>query len=274
MAACSTLRLHSSGWWLCLRSGDLRQQPGSFGRACFPGAARRFSGTLCLPGCRITDPLLTVLMIVIGGICFWHGFEWVRSRPMTMPWTAVDLRLPVGFRLSSVSRAAIAVLLVGLNLAYAWEARQSYRAFLPLDFSGARNVRVEAAKAATLRAIVARIKTSCGTLITEPGLFSFHLWTGKPSPRGIDHQVWMSLLDDASQAAVVREICQGSAGVCRIPAGRGRHVDTWVERLRKAGSALHSREFSRGLCERRLQPADAELASPTSSLRTVAPFRL
>jgi hypothetical protein len=99
-----------------------------------------------------------------------------------------------------------ALLIAGLNLAFAWDARRTYESFRALNFPGARHVSVEPDKAAALRAIVSRINTSCGTLVTIPGLFSFHLWTGKPSPLGLDHQVWMSLLDDASQNAAVREI--------------------------------------------------------------------
>ena len=69
-------------------------------------------------------------------------------------------------------------------------------------------MRVEPDKAAALRAIVSRINSSCSTLLTEPGLFSFHLWTGKPSPGGVDHQLWMALLDDATQSAIVEELAR------------------------------------------------------------------
>jgi hypothetical protein len=100
------------------------------------------------------------------------------------------------------------VLIAVLYLAFAWNARRIYESFSALDFPGARHVRVEPDKAAALRAIVSRINSSCGTLVTEPGLFSFHLWTGKPSPPGVDHQVWMSLLDDASQNAIVQELAR------------------------------------------------------------------
>jgi hypothetical protein len=98
------------------------------------------------------------------------------------------------------------VVIAGFNLAFAWQAHQNYQSFTALDFPGARRVRVEPEKAAVLRAIVARINSSCSTLVTLPGLFSFHIWTGKPSPPGLDHQVWMSLLDNAAQASLVREI--------------------------------------------------------------------
>jgi hypothetical protein len=99
-----------------------------------------------------------------------------------------------------------ALLIACLNLAFAWDARRTYESFTPLDFPGSRHVRVEPDKAAALRAIVGRINSSCSALLTEPGLFSFHLWTGKPSPGGVDHQLWMSLLDDATQNAIVEKL--------------------------------------------------------------------
>jgi hypothetical protein len=79
--------------------------------------------------------------------------------------------------------------------------------------------------AATLQTLVARINASCGTLITEPGLFSFHLWTGKPSPHGIDHQVWMALVDDRGQAAIVRELA-GDPRACVVY--QQKVVDLWT----------------------------------------------
>lgn len=164
-------------------------------------------------------PLLTVLMIVIGSICAWDGAAWIHHR-------LIEVRShDFSPRLFSVARASIAILLVGVNVAYAWDAHRNYLAFTPLDFLGARHVRVEPEKAAALQAIVSRINASCGTLITEPGLFSFHLWTGKPSPHGIDHQVWMSLLDDASQSAVVREIA-GDSHACVVY--QQEVVDLWT----------------------------------------------
>ncbi len=113
-----------------------------------------------------------------------------------------------------VVQGTAALLIAGVSLSIAWNARRTYQSFVALDFPGARHVRVEPEKAAALRAIVSRINSSCGTLVTEPGLFSFHLWTGKPSLPGLDHQVWM-LLDDAAQDAIVREIA-GDPRACVV----------------------------------------------------------
>ena len=147
---------------------------------------------------------VTIFIIVIAGICFWDGLSWIResrlgSHHAPRGWW------PTGTQVIAIQLAA-ALLIGGLNLAFAWNAHRTYQSFSALNFPGARHVRIQPDKAATLRAIVARINSSCGILVTEPGLFSFHLWTGKASPVGVDHQVWMSLLDDASQNAIVREI--------------------------------------------------------------------
>jgi hypothetical protein len=145
---------------------------------------------------------VAIFMIAVAGICFWDGFTWFRlRRPPTPP-----IRTPNWW--VTALGASTAVLIAGLNLSLAWNAHRIYESFSALDFPGARHVRIEPDKAAALRAIVARINSSCGTLVTEPGLFSFHLWTGKPSPAGVDHQVWMSLLGDAKQNAVVQELAR------------------------------------------------------------------
>jgi hypothetical protein len=147
---------------------------------------------------------VAVFAIVIATICFWEGLSWTWRSGLVAPSSRTRTWLPKAVQVTA------ALLIASLNLAFAWDARRIYESFSALDFPGARYVRVEPGKAATLRAIVSRINSSCGTLITEPGLFSFHLWTGKPSPAGVNHQVWMSLLDDAAQNAVVREIASDS----------------------------------------------------------------
>jgi hypothetical protein len=135
---------------------------------------------------------VAVYTIVFAGVCFWDSLRGIRP--------GGDVRLPNGVKFAAV------LLIAGLNLGFAWDARHTYQSFSALNFPGAGNVRVEPEKAATLRAIVGRINSSCGTLVTEPGLFSFHLWTGKPPLPGLEDQVWMSLLDDATQEAIVRQI--------------------------------------------------------------------
>jgi hypothetical protein len=152
--------------------------------------------------------LVAVFMIVIAGICFWDAVAWWRSSRFGTRFNRNWKWAPL------VVRGTAAVLIAGVSISIAWNARRTYQSFAALDFPGARHVRVEPEKAAALRAIVSRINSSCGTLVTEPGLFSFHLWTGKPSLPGLDHQVWM-LLDDASQDAIVREIA-GDPRACVV----------------------------------------------------------
>jgi hypothetical protein len=143
---------------------------------------------------------VAVYTIIFAGICFWDSLSWIRHGGFGDYVSLGRIRVPMAVKFAAV------LLIAGLDLAIAWDARRTYESFSALNFPGAGQVRVEPEKAATLRAIVSRINSSCGTLVTEPGLFSFHLWTGKPSPRGLEDQVWMSLLDDARQAAIVREI--------------------------------------------------------------------
>jgi hypothetical protein len=146
---------------------------------------------------------VTVMMMVAAGICFWDGAVWNQQHRRAK----ASADRPRRWRPIAVQVTA-AVIIAALNCAFAWEARRNYESFSALNFPGARFVRVEPKKAGVLRAIVTRINSSCRTLVTLPGLFSFHLWTGKPSPPGLDQQVWMSLLDTATQDSLVHEIAR------------------------------------------------------------------
>jgi hypothetical protein len=182
-------------------------------------------------------PFVTVLMIVIAGICFWDGLLWIRSRQIEARANRERTWLPATVHVT----AALALLLAGLNVAFAWEARRTYQSNSPLDFPGARYVRVEPEKAAFLHAIVSRINASCGTLVTEPGLFGFNLWTGKPSPPGLDQQVWMLLLDDAAQDSLVQEIARDPRACVVYHHGI---VDLWT-----AGTAISTKPAVRFISE-------------------------
>jgi hypothetical protein len=152
---------------------------------------------------------VAVFMIVVAGVCFWDGFSWTRQSWWEARWERSSNWWPGAIQVGA------AVLLAALNLTFAWDAWRTYQSFSPLDFPGATHVRVEPEKAAALRSIVSRINSSCGMLVTEPGLFSFHMWTGKPSPPGVDHQIWISLLDDAAQNAIVRQLA-GDPRACVV----------------------------------------------------------
>jgi hypothetical protein len=162
----------------------------------------------------------TVLMIVIAGICLSDGFAWICGS------------LPAG-RLSQLFRArparlAAALCLGAIYLSLAWKAASLYASFEPLGFPGTGSMRVEPQKAANLRALVAKVNASgCRTLITEPGLFSFNLFTGKPAPAGLNSGAWIVALSAAEQESIVREVAQ-DPDACVIR--RQDMVDQWTRR--------------------------------------------
>jgi hypothetical protein len=121
------------------------------------------------------------------------------------------------------------LLLGAAYLGFAWQAESTYAGFQPLGFSGTRSMRIEPERAAPLRALVAKVNASgCGTLITEPGLFSFNLFTGKPAPTGLNNGAWMVSLSAAEQESIVREVAQ-DPDVCVIL--RQDMVDQWTRRV-------------------------------------------
>jgi hypothetical protein len=142
-----------------------------------------------------------VLLICIAVICLRDGFEWIYAG-------SYQSRLSNVFRANPV-RLAACLCLGGAYVGLAWQARSTYASFEPLGFPGTDSMRVERDRAPVLRALVARVNAGpCRTLITEPGLFSLNLFTGKPAPAGLNNGGWMVSLSAGEQESVVREVSQ------------------------------------------------------------------
>jgi hypothetical protein len=163
-----------------------------------------------------------VLMIAVTGICLSDGLAWVRNS-----WSGERPFVP---RLRTGWLARGACLLLGAAyLGFAWQAESTYAGFQPLGFPGTRSMRIEPERAAPLRALVARVNAGpCRTLITEPGLFSFNLFTGKPAPTGLTSGAWMVSLSAAEQDSIVREVAQDPAACVIL---RQDMVDQWTRRV-------------------------------------------
>jgi hypothetical protein len=101
-----------------------------------------------------------------------------------------------------------------------------YQALEPLALPGAHRMHVEREKATALRAVVSQVNaSSCNTLLTEPGLFSFNFWTNKPAPDGLDFGAWVVFLSDAEEERIVQEVSR-DPHACVIK--RQEIVDMWT----------------------------------------------
>src|SRR5262249_44733965 len=72
-----------------------------------------------------------------------------------------------------------------------------------LALPGAERLRLDQEYADQLRAVSVAARESCSRLITVPGMPSFSMWTGVPSPPEINGN-WVTGMDDVSQQKMVQ----------------------------------------------------------------------
>jgi hypothetical protein len=75
-----------------------------------------------------------------------------------------------------------------------------------LDLTGAEAVRLPDSTTALYRLLVFNANVHGDLLFSLPGMFSFNLWSGLPTPTLTNVTHWFSLLDDAQQQAIIRSL--------------------------------------------------------------------
>jgi len=141
----------------------------------------------------------TFLALPLGAIGAWQAAAWLVGRydRIFAPVPARILRLG----------------LAGLLLAFAaWTGRslgQIGRRYLDsrsLDLPGAESVRLPDGTTALYRLLMFNADAHSDMLFSLPGMFSFNLWSGLPTPTLTNVTHWFSLLDAAQQQAIIREL--------------------------------------------------------------------
>lgn len=94
---------------------------------------------------------------------------------------------------------ALATLPAGSLARTGWLYRQHST---PLALPGAKRLRLPLHLALTARALVRNVHLHGATLFSHPGMFSFNLWSGHPTPTAANVTVWSTLLSDAQQDAI------------------------------------------------------------------------
>ena len=154
----------------------------------------------------------TFLAIPVGGVALADG--WCRIREAFGESTVFGTALsrPAGVILG-IALAAVTV--SGAYTTYR-QLEAAYARGVPLGLSGAERIRVPAEQAALYRSLVGTLRARCRTFVTQPGLYSFHLFTGMAPPTGFNATVWMILLSDAQQERIVDRLAASPSPVCAL----------------------------------------------------------
>ena len=146
---------------------------------------------------------------VAGSQINWGTFLWVPV--FTIGWHEalrhVAERLP---RLRLVSLATGGTLLVIAVVVAVGDITQKgfvrYRSSAPLGLPGATQLRPPPEMSSTLRILCDNIGAHGGLLFSFPGLYSFNIWTGRPTPTLANATHWFSLLSVAQQQAIIARL--------------------------------------------------------------------
>ncbi|HWA85418.1 MAG TPA: hypothetical protein VG710_04285 [Opitutus sp.] len=133
----------------------------------------------------------------------WGTFLWV---PLLML-AAAEARevLSPRWLRRTVSPLAI-VAAFALAFAFAREGWRRWRTSEPLELAGAETLRLPEALTAHLRTVALNARVHAGELFSLPGLFSFNLWTGRPTPTAENVTHWFSLLGADEQQQIIRRL--------------------------------------------------------------------
>ncbi|HEV2140169.1 MAG TPA: hypothetical protein VGT01_03175 [Candidatus Dormibacteraeota bacterium] len=190
-----------AAWVAAVRPGG---EPGDhamdYARVLLPGLA--IANTLqAYPVSGTQASLAAFMQVFLGAICLADAAREVR-------------RLSSGRSASRApaAGAALGILAFGLNAAFTPGA---YNHQVPLGLPAAMSVRVSAAQATQLRALVSAIDGQCSDLITFPGMNSFYVWTDQTPPPGLRSEVWMATYTDAQQQSVLDQI-SGANRLCVV----------------------------------------------------------
>ncbi len=109
--------------------------------------------------------------------------------------------------------ATALVLAAGATGRLAQIAWVRYAESRPLDLPGAEDVRVPEAPASATRLMVLNATAHADVLFTLPGMFSFNLWTGLPTPTLANTTHWFSLLRLEQQQEIIATLARSERPV-------------------------------------------------------------
>lgn len=110
-----------------------------------------------------------------------------------------------------------------------------YPAGQAIGLPGAERIRLPDDSAAVLRVMAQNAAVHADLLFSLPGMFSFNLWTGRPTPTAANVTHWFSLLNAERQQAIIRELeTHPRAGIIVYP----EHLQWLIDRKLAAKGPL------------------------------------
>ncbi len=206
-------------------SGDLPHPGGRLARLLLPSLAILY----CLDAYPVAGTQLllgSILLVLCGAVCVADGWAelaaWNRARePAGLAHERRGLAREPGSLMGTPALAAVAVALaVGTTFQYIVQPLEidhnGYRGSTPLKVSGATLLRLSPAQDSAIEHVVTLVRKRCRTLISLPGMYSFNLWTGLPTPSPMTgEQPYWRLLSYGQQTSVLRA-AESSPGLCAI----------------------------------------------------------
>ncbi len=201
-----------------------------------PGAlaARRWVGLLFLgqflhafpvPGSQIAWGTFLALPIAALG-------AWPAARHLAARWPG---NLPV----ARAVRLLVVAAVFAFGFMTGWrvvQVGQRYEVGRNLNLPGAENVRLPENAAALFQILTANAAAHGDVLFSEPGMFSFNLWSGLPTPTLTNVTHWFSLLDDTRQRAIIR-VLEAHPRACVII--HREHIEFLTKRGLRPSGPLH-----------------------------------
>ena len=146
---------------------------------------------------------------VAGSQMSWGAFLWV-------PLAAVGCFEAIQFcaakahgfqRFIKVAGAAIVILYASVLLGrFTYLGYVRYTTCEPLGLAGAANLRIPDNLTAIYRILNDNIRLHGGMLFSYPGMFSYNLWTERPTPTAANVTHWWSLLDEQKQQGIIDQL--------------------------------------------------------------------
>lgn len=151
-----------------------------------------------VPGSQIAwGSLLALPLAAIGG---WEALRYLGNR---IPFiTSSEKR-----RATAARFAALAVLILAAVTSVKFvRVAARYQADEDLRLPGAESLRLPGPFSAALRVLVVNAATQADVLFSFPGMFSFNLWSGVPTPTRANVTHWFSLLSGDQQKAIIASL--------------------------------------------------------------------
>lgn len=171
----------------------------------------------------------TFLAVPLGVMGVWQGAVWLTEQHGRVfhfqRAQKIDLSL-------TMALTAMAVL-TGNQLA---KIGARYFDSRPLNLPGAENLRLPDQTTALYRLLTVNATVHSDLLFSLPGMFSFNLWSGLPTPTLVNVTHWFSLLDEPQQQAIIAALARHPRAVVIVQA---EHLKFLRERNLTAGGPLY-----------------------------------